>query len=100
MFVHQASPNAVPQNGAQKTVPQVTATALQSTSPTIPAKVGVCVQSIAANTAKIYVGGSGVLTTTGIELAPGDSFWFPLGDPSKIYCISGSASQILQYVWV
>jgi hypothetical protein len=63
------------------------------------AKQGVIVQALAANTAAVYVGGRGVLTTTGIELSPGDSVLLPLGDPSMIFAVGAAANQKLHVVW-
>jgi hypothetical protein len=46
-----------------------------SSSSTVPAN-GIIVQALAANTAKVYIGGSGVLTTTGFELQAGQAVSF------------------------
>lgn len=47
-----------------------------------------------ANTATIYLGrATGVTTSTGIELAPGDSILLPCANINEIWAISGTASQ-------
>lgn len=103
----QADIKQVPQQAPQFTVPTGSATAVAPALPTNMngATVGqawqaVIVQSIGANTAKVYVGGAGVTVTTGLELNPGDSVSLPVGDPSTIFAISGTSGQILHVVWV
>jgi hypothetical protein len=98
MKVHTAD-NTAPQQATEYTVATGTATAV-ATSPTVKAKQKLVVQSLAANTVKVYVGGTGVATTTGIELAPGDSVTFDgIEDPSRIFAIAGSGGQKLHIVW-
>lgn len=60
-------------NVGQQTV-NTTAVQISSTS-TVPTN-GIIVRALAGNAANIYVGGSGVTTSTGYELAPGESISF------------------------
>jgi hypothetical protein len=97
----QAIPGVKPLNGTQITATTTAAALAASTAP--PARFamqGIIVQSIAANTQKVYVGGSGVTATTGIELAAGGSVTLPVFDPRDIYVISASGSQEVHYLIV
>ena len=56
------------------------------------------------NTAVVYVGRSGLTAddnnnTGGWPIAPGDTVTLPLTDPTKLFTISGTASQKLSY-WI
>lgn len=76
------SPNAI--NVGQRTV---STTAVQvSASATVPTN-GILVQALAGNAAAIYVGGSGVTTSTGWELSPGQAIAFTC-TLNTIYIIS------------
>lgn len=61
---------------------------------TVRAKRGVIVQALAANTNPIYVGPEGVTSSTGLELAAGDSFFLPV-QPDQVFCVSTAAGQKL-----
>ena len=54
---------------------------------------GVQVQAAYANTVSVFVGDSSVDATHGFELAPGDSVFVPVPDPSKIFVFASSTSQ-------
>lgn len=76
------SPNAI--NVGQRTV---STTAVQiSASATVPTN-GILVQALAGNGAAVYVGGSGVTTSTGWELSPGQAIAFTC-TLNTIYIIS------------
>lgn len=91
--------NVKPNHGTNVSV-TTSAAAIVATTPTIPAVHGVIVQALSTNTASIYVGGSGVATTTGLELEAGKSVVLPVRDASTIYAISGSGTQSLRYLYV
>ena len=104
MYVFQAEPNGSPHPIAQKTLTQNVATVLGPTNTqsggSNAAKQGIIVQSIAANTSKIYVGDSTVSATSGVELAAGDSVFIPIGDVAKIFGFTAGTGQILTGLWV
>lgn len=56
------------------------------------------------NTAVVYVGRTGLTAnddngTGGWPLPPGDSITIPISDPTKLFVISGTASQKISY-WI
>ncbi len=74
------------------------ATALQLTANTSPLGNGVLIKSMAANsTNKVYVGLVGVLTTTGYELASGESALFAVPDASKLYVIGSTTGLAVSF---
>ena len=88
------------QVGTQVSVGNGSATQLQATSPTILAKQGVLVQALSTNTVSIWVGGSDVTNTKGIELAAGQSIMVPTSDPSRLYVYTTTTSQKANYAWI
>lgn len=82
-------------NGS-KTVPTGTAEAIATTQ----AIKSVTVKSLSTNTVAVYVGASGVTTSTGIELLADESVTIDIDDLAKVFVISGSASQIIRYIAV
>lgn len=78
------------------TVPTGTATAIGSGS----AITGVLVQSLATNSANIYIGGVGVTTSTGLELIPGATLSLSVNNIAIIYAVSGTANQVLRIMRV
>lgn len=61
--------------------------------------VGLWVKAPASNTAAVYVGGSGVTTSTGFIISPGDVQYLPFGDPSVLYCIVAASTETLCVLW-
>lgn len=59
---------------------------------------GVIVQALSTNTVSIYIGGSGVTTSTGFELQPGQATSIAVNNTNLIYAISGSAAQGLCFI--
>jgi hypothetical protein len=49
-----------------------------------------CVQALPANTINIYVGPSGVTTSTGLPLAPGATACWPLSNTNLVYVIAST----------
>lgn len=80
---------------AQVTVATGTATALVAASTSLNRRSpnGVVVKAMAANSATVLIGASGVTTGTGYELSAGNSVTVPVADPSLIFGISGTSSQ-------
>ena len=64
----------------------------------VPDGFAVVIKALAANTGKIYVGLTGVLTSTGFELSAGESVGLYVTDVSTIYLISDTATQGVSYV--
>lgn len=93
------TPGANFSHGTEKTVPTGAAETIHArTSDRIA--YGVIVKALSTNTVSVYLGGSGVTTSNGLELAPGQSMTIPVTDPALIYCIAGSSSQKLRIGWV
>lgn len=77
-----------------KTVPTGTAEALAGSQATR----SVTVKALSTNTVAVYVGPTGVTTTSGFELLAGESVTMDISNLSTIYVISGSAAQIVRYI--
>jgi len=73
-------------------------TAVQLTSSTVDCRRGILVKAAGANTAKIYVGESGVTSSTGFELAAGEQVVLPVLTPSEVYVVGASGSQAASFV--
>jgi len=58
----------------------------------IPATNGVLVQALAANTNNVYIGGSGVTSSNGFELQPGQAVPFTVDNVADLYVIGGTGS--------
>ena len=80
--------NSAAVNVGQKTV-NTTATQLSATS-TVPTN-GIIVKALSTNGASIFVGGSGVTTSTGYELVPGESVSFTC-NLNTLYIISAAST--------
>lgn len=58
------------------------------------ATIGVMVSCPIANTKPVYVAfATGVTTSTGVELNPGDREFFPVSNANKLWAITGTATQ-------
>jgi hypothetical protein len=79
-----------------KTVPTGTAEAISSTQ----AIHSVTIKALSTNTVAIYVGTTGVTTANGFELLAGESVSLDCDNLTDVYCISGSASQVIRWVAV
>jgi len=64
----------------------------------VPNGFAVVIQALSANTGKIYVGLTGVLTSTGYELPAGSSIGLYVTDLATIYLISDTAAQGVSYI--
>lgn len=85
---------ATPVDLPVKTVPTATAEAVGDAG----RYDALVLQADPANTKTIYVGGSDVLTTTGLALVPGASFSVQQASPADLWCISADAAQQLRVV--
>jgi hypothetical protein len=63
-------------------------TATQLTASSIPMTNGILVQGLSTNKASVFVGGSGVTTTTGFELQAGQAVPLAPANANLIYVIS------------
>jgi hypothetical protein len=71
---------------------------VQLTSTTMDCRRGILIKAKADNAGTVYIGLTGVLTTTGFELSAKESVVIPHLRASEIYVI---ASEVSQYVyWV
>lgn len=59
---------------------------------------GIIIQALSTNTVSIYIGPSGVTTSTGFELQPGQATSIAVNNTNVIYAISGTAGQGLCFV--
>lgn len=66
-----------------------TAVAISATSQ--PLTNGVIVQALSTNAGLVYIGGSGVLTTTGFQLQPGQATSTAVNNLNEVYVISVSS---------
>jgi hypothetical protein len=80
--------------GGTKTVPTGTAEAIASSQ----AIYSVTIKALLTNTVAVYVGPSGVTTSSGFELLAGESVSIEVSNLNLVYCISGSASQVIRYI--
>lgn len=62
--------------------------------------LGVTVKASNSNSGTIYVGITGVTSSTGFELGAGESVTIPVDNTNKIYLISDAASQTVSYIGV
>lgn len=79
-----------------KTVPTGTAEAIATTQ----AVHSVTIKALSTNTVAVYIGGTGVTTTTGFELLAGESISLDVSNLATVFCISGSAAQVIRYIAV
>lgn len=76
---------------------QQAVTATAAALPSNPTK-GVCVKALVANTLNVYVGASGVTTSTGAELAAGDSLCLPVTNSNLIFVIASSTGSSVSFI--
>ena len=58
---------------------------------------GVFVTALAANSAPVYLGGSGVTTANGLELKAGETKFFEV-DPADIWVVSAAAQGVRVFI--
>ncbi len=59
---------------------------------------GVVLEALSSNTVSIFVGKSGVTTSTGYELQPGASIGIAVSNMDKIFVVCGSTSPVVTWV--
>jgi hypothetical protein len=67
--------------------------AVTATAASLSANVltrGLCVEALSTNTISVFVGGSTVTATTGIELPPGASYCSPLSNTMLLFVVASS----------
>ncbi len=58
----------------------------------------ICVKALAANAINVYIGPSGVSTSTGMELAPGDSWCGPVTNSNVIFVIASTTGSSVSWI--
>lgn len=59
------------------------------------AYAGILVQASKANGGIVYVGAQGVTATSGIALSAGESAFFPVSSPTRIYVVGSAPGQVV-----
>lgn len=72
--------------------------AVQLTTTSTPCKFGIIVKADDSNTGNIYVGGSGVTTSSGFKLQAGQGISFEIDDASKVYVIADADNQKVHWI--
>ena len=80
--------------GNTKTVPVGTAETIASSQ----AIRSVTVKALSTNLYPVYIGPTGVTTSTGLELLSGESVSLDVNNLNLVYCIAGTASQVIRYI--
>jgi hypothetical protein len=62
--------------------------------------MSVTVKANNGNSGTVYVGVTGVTTSTGFELGAGESVSLPVDNTNRIFVIANAASQTISYVGV
>ena len=78
------------------TTGQQAVTATATVLPTVTAE-RVCIKVLTGGTQTVYFGPSGVTTTTGQELSPGDAWCGKVSNLNKIFVIAGSTGSTVAY---
>jgi hypothetical protein len=58
----------------------------------------VCVKALASNALNVYLGPSGVTTSTGMELAPGNAYCVPASNTNLFYVIAASTGASVSWI--
>lgn len=91
-------PSSTPDKVVHGQNTDIDASAEPLTATVTPCVSGITVKAMPTNTAKIYVGASGVTTATGYPLSAGESVFVPVDDVSKVYAIGGAANQAAAWI--
>jgi len=57
-----------------------------------------CVKALKGNTINVYLGGYGVTDSTGMELAPGDSYCSLAANPGTFYVIASTTGASVSWI--
>ena len=71
--------------------------AVQLTTSTQRCNDGVRVKALAGNSGTVYVGASGVTTSTGWPLTAGQEVLFPVQTANAIWAIASASSQVVAF---
>jgi hypothetical protein len=58
----------------------------------------ICVKALAGNTQNVYVGPTGITTSTGMELAAGDAYCSPVTNTNLIFVIAAAGGQSVSWI--
>jgi hypothetical protein len=58
----------------------------------------ICVKGLSTNTASVYIGPTGITTSTGMELAPGDAYCGPVSNTNLIFVIATAGGQSISWI--
>lgn len=58
----------------------------------------VCVKALAANAINVYIGGSGVTTSTGMELAANQAVCMPVSNVASVYVIASTTGAGVSWI--
>lgn len=73
-------------------------TAARATATSTPIRGVLIKNPITGNSSPIYWGASGVSTSTGFELAAGESVFVDIDNLNKVWCVAGVDSKAFHYV--
>lgn len=59
---------------------------------------GIIIEALSTNTVSVFIGGSGVSTSTGIELQPGASVSAAISNVNKLFVICASGSPVVSWL--
>ena len=59
---------------------------------------GICVKALAGNTINVYLGPSGITTSTGFELAPGGGVCSPVTNSNLLYVIASTTGASVSWL--
>lgn len=59
----------------------------------------VCVHALIANTINVYAGASGVTTSTGMEIPPGQGFCWNVANTNLVYVIASTTGASVSFSW-
>ena len=62
------------------------------------ASKNVCVKSLIGNNLTVYVGPTGITTSTGMELAPGDSVCLPVSNTNLLFVIASTTGSSVSWI--
>jgi len=73
--------------------------AVTTSAAALPSNVGkrVCIRVLSTSTQPVYFGPSGVTTSTGQELLPGDAWCAPIANTNQVYVIASSTGSTVSY---
>lgn len=58
----------------------------------------ICIKALAANSINVYVGGAGVTTSTGMELAAGNAYCAPTSHANNFYVVASTTGASVSWI--